>query len=83
MPYFTHARIQANCERGISLGGGAAMIEVSGSSDKIGADREIIGRTRGLRAVPSTASTVEPDGLLTGFDVNSASAAWRAFVIRS
>jgi len=76
--------MQANCERGISLGGGAAMIEVSGSSDKIGADREIIGRTRGLRAVSSTASTVETDGLLTGgFDVNSASAAWRALVIRS
>jgi hypothetical protein len=23
MPYFTHVRMQPNCERGISLGGGA------------------------------------------------------------
>jgi hypothetical protein len=60
------------------------MIEVSGSSDKIGADGEIVGSTRGLRAISPTGPMVEPDGLLTGgSDVNSASAAWRAFVIRS
>jgi hypothetical protein len=80
MPYFTHARMRASCERGISPAGGEAAIAVSGSSGKTGAGDGIIGSTRGLRAVSSTAET---DGVLTrGLGVKSASATWR-FLIRS
>jgi hypothetical protein len=80
MPYFTHDRMRANCERRISRAGGAGAIGVSSSSGKTGAGGGIIGSTRGLCAVAST----PPDGALTrACDVNNASAVRRAFVIRS
>ena len=49
MPYFTHARMRASCERGISPAGGERAIAVSDSSGKTGISGEIIGSTRGLR----------------------------------
>src|SRR5215469_5458054 len=81
MPYFTHDRMRANCQRGILPVGAAGAVEVFGSSDKTGAGDRIIGSTRGLRAVWSTAPSSATDGALArGFDANSASAARRAVV---
>ena len=82
MPYFTQVRMRATCERGISTIGGAGATGLSGSSCR--ADAGLIGSTRGLRADGSVGAVCWAAGVLTGgFDVNRASAAWRARVIRS
>ena len=82
MPYFTQLRMRATCEGGISTVGGAGTAGLSGSSCRVGA--ELIGSTRGLRADGSADAVCWVAGVLTGgFDVNRASAAWRALLIRS
>ena len=82
MPYFSQVRMRATCEGGISTGGGGGATGLSGSSRR--ADAGLIGSTRGLRADGSFGAVCWVAGVLTGgFDVNRASAAWRARVIRS
>ena len=82
MPYFTQLRMRATCEGGISTGGGAGATGLSGSSCRV--DAGLIASTRGLRADGSVGGVCWVAGVLTGgFDVNRASAAWRALVIRS
>jgi len=73
-----------NCDRAISrVVCGSGTIGVSGSSPRTGAAGEIVS-TRGLRADGSAGGESGTDGPLTGgFDLNSASAAWRALVIRA
>ncbi len=77
--------MRANCDRGIWRGAcGSRLTGVSSCSWRTGAAGETIRSTRGLRAAWSLRAESETDGSLTGgFAVNSASAAWRALVIRS
>jgi len=72
-------------EHGMSRVVCAGTAGVSGSACRIGAGGEIIASTRGLRpGWLSAAGVSETDDVPTGgFDVNSASAAWRALAIRS
>jgi hypothetical protein len=85
MPYFTKVRMRANCDREIWRGVcGSRLTGVSSCSWRTGAAGETIRSTRGLRADWSPGAESGTDGSLTGgFAVNSASAAWRALVIRS
>jgi hypothetical protein len=73
--------MRANCDRRIWRGVcGSRLTEVSSCSWRIG--DETMRRTRGLRTDWSAGA--KSNGSLTGgFVVNSASAAWRALVIRS
>ena len=77
--------MRANCDRGIWRGVcGSWLTGVSSCSWRTGAAGETIRSTRGLRADWSPGAESGTDGSLTGgFAVNSASAAWRALVIRS
>ena len=88
MPYLAKVRMRTNCDRGISrvvCGSGAAG--VSRSSGRTGAAGESIRSTRGLRVDRSVVVVRDAGivGVLTGggFEVNKASAAWRARVICS
>src|SRR5271156_6370929 len=78
-----HPRPDApNCERGTPRGacGFGPDRVVAGTWCRTGAGGAMIGcNTRGLRAGCSAGGVSETDGALTGsFEVNSASAAWRA-----
>jgi hypothetical protein len=77
--------MRANCDREIWRGVcGSRLTGVSSCSWRTGAAGETIRSTRGLRADWSLRAESGTDGSLTGgFDVNSASAAWRALVICS
>jgi hypothetical protein len=84
MPYFIHDRMQENCDRGIwNVGGGSGGAEALTSSSLF-AGPAIICSTRGLRSVGDGRAVSVTAGLVTGgFDVKSASAAWRALDICS
>lgn len=84
-PYFTKVRMRTNCDRAISrvVCGSGLIGGLSSSSRGPGGAAEIAS-TRGLRADWPVGEESGTNGPLTGgFDVNSASAAWRALVIRS
>ena len=84
IPYFTQARMRPSCERGISRAGGGEMNERSSSVRRNEAGGETICRTRGFRAAGFAGTVSGSGGVPTdGFDLNSASAACRALMIRS
>ena len=84
MPYFTQVRMRGKCDTGIAaIVGRSELAAALTASARIAGDG-IIWSTRGLRVDGSAGAVSGADGVSTGgFDVNSASAAWRALVIRS
>ncbi len=83
MPYFTQVRMRARCAGGIEgVDTGSGLAGALISSTRVGGG-DVTRRMRGLRADWS-AVVSGTAGVLTGrFPVKSASAAWRALVVRS
>lgn len=80
MPYFTQVRMRATCRAETVKVAGSEAIGVSGG----GPAGAVTGSTRGSRADWSAGAVCRTAGGLIGnFDANSASAAWRALMIRS